>query len=171
MVGALLGLAIGSGKGRSGEGFFLGLLFGLIGCLIVAVMQPTPEAEAERMSLVNNVVNAQAGGSLQGAESGSRPCPWCAETIKSAAIVCRFCGRDVVPLPESAMPASPSPSDYESVRIAHPASFDQVWDVAIGISPWPPTPSKALSAACRDVDLGVSASDATRRAFHRFQNI
>lgn len=27
-----------------------------------------------------------------------RTCPWCAETIKAAAIVCRFCGRDVPPL-------------------------------------------------------------------------
>jgi hypothetical protein len=27
----------------------------------------------------------------------TRPCPWCAETIKRQAIVCRFCGRDVEP--------------------------------------------------------------------------
>ena len=26
-----------------------------------------------------------------------RTCPWCAETIKAAAIICRFCGRDVQP--------------------------------------------------------------------------
>ena len=26
-----------------------------------------------------------------------RPCPWCAEQIKGAAILCRFCGRDVRP--------------------------------------------------------------------------
>lgn len=29
------------------------------------------------------------------AQSGERPCPWCAETIKAAAVICRFCGRDV----------------------------------------------------------------------------
>jgi hypothetical protein len=27
-----------------------------------------------------------------------RTCPWCAETIKAAAVLCRFCGRDVEPL-------------------------------------------------------------------------
>jgi len=31
-----------------------------------------------------------------------RTCPWCAETIKAAAVVCRFCGRDVEPLPGAA---------------------------------------------------------------------
>jgi tetratricopeptide (TPR) repeat protein len=29
------------------------------------------------------------------AQSDERACPWCAETIKAAAVVCRFCGRDV----------------------------------------------------------------------------
>jgi hypothetical protein len=28
-------------------------------------------------------------------EPNERACPWCAETIKTAAVVCRFCGRDV----------------------------------------------------------------------------
>lgn len=26
-----------------------------------------------------------------------RVCPWCAETIKAAAVICRYCGRDVPP--------------------------------------------------------------------------
>jgi tetratricopeptide (TPR) repeat protein len=29
------------------------------------------------------------------AQSDERTCPWCAETIKAAAVICRFCGRDV----------------------------------------------------------------------------
>jgi tetratricopeptide (TPR) repeat protein len=33
------------------------------------------------------------------AQSAERTCPWCAETIKAAAVVCRFCGRDVQPQP------------------------------------------------------------------------
>jgi hypothetical protein len=28
-------------------------------------------------------------------EGATRPCPFCAETIKAAAVVCRFCGRDL----------------------------------------------------------------------------
>jgi hypothetical protein len=31
------------------------------------------------------------------AAAEERACPWCAETIKTAAIVCRFCGRDIQP--------------------------------------------------------------------------
>lgn len=33
-----------------------------------------------------------------------RSCPWCAETIKVAAIVCRFCGRDVDPVSQAGQP-------------------------------------------------------------------
>ena len=32
---------------------------------------------------------------LAAAQSDERTCPWCAETIKAAAVICRFCGRDV----------------------------------------------------------------------------
>lgn len=38
---------------------------------------------------------------LPQAEPEERTCPWCAETIKAAAIICRFCGRDVQVAPDA----------------------------------------------------------------------
>ena len=39
------------------------------------------------------MVEAASNGDASDADTKS--CPWCAETIKSAAIVCRYCGRDL----------------------------------------------------------------------------
>jgi hypothetical protein len=40
VICALIGMAVGSNKGRGGVGFVLGGLFGIIGIIIVAVMSP-----------------------------------------------------------------------------------------------------------------------------------
>jgi hypothetical protein len=34
-------------------------------------------------------------------EPEERSCPWCAETIKAAAVICRFCGHDVRVVPDA----------------------------------------------------------------------
>jgi protein-disulfide isomerase len=72
---------------------------------------PTPSAFVEGIKVTNAAIQADifvygedgflghvySPPPLVAAEE--RVCPWCAETIKAAAIVCRFCGRDVEPLP------------------------------------------------------------------------
>ena len=41
-------------------------------------------------------------------QSDERACPWCAETIKAAAVICRFCGRDVQMLANAGPPDASS---------------------------------------------------------------
>jgi tetratricopeptide (TPR) repeat protein len=71
---------------------------------------PTPAAFVQAVEELNRL--ALAGGAVAGSEgniyrppaaipSDERTCPWCAETIKAAAVICRFCGRDVPPQPDA----------------------------------------------------------------------
>jgi len=85
----LLGLAIGDGKGRAASGFWLGLLLGVIGLAIVALMRPTRDAQAK--------YKRGAANAPDGAPS-MRPCPWCAEQILPVAKLCTYCGRDLDPI-------------------------------------------------------------------------
>jgi len=48
IVTALIGLAIGSRKGRTVQGFLLGLLLSVIGILIIAFLPPTEEMKIRR---------------------------------------------------------------------------------------------------------------------------
>jgi hypothetical protein len=48
IVTALIGLGIGSRKGRTVQGFLLGLLLSVIGILIIAFMPPTEEMKIRR---------------------------------------------------------------------------------------------------------------------------
>jgi len=82
-------------KGRSGcAWFFVGVLLGPFGLLFALLLKPIDAANA--VSTTTDV----------------RKCPFCAETIKAEAIVCKHCGRD---LPKAgALPIGPSPEELET---------------------------------------------------------
>ena len=91
LIAGAIGAAIGSGKGRTLEGFILGAFLSLIGWIIVALEPP----------------NYKNMGKIQ--------CPFCKEYIDKNALVCPHCQREIVsfgPLNTASTPA-PKPEEKE----------------------------------------------------------
>jgi hypothetical protein len=68
---------------------------------------PSPEAfiasVAETNALIQNGFDdGYIYTPLATAQLDERTCPWCAETIKAAVVICRFCNRDVQVQPNAA---------------------------------------------------------------------
>ena len=75
-------------KNRSSfQWLLIGLIGGMIALVVIAAMEKLPSTV---------VVRGQASEGSPATDT--RACPHCAETIRAAAKVCRFCQRDVEPL-------------------------------------------------------------------------
>jgi hypothetical protein len=164
-----IGAAIGASKGRAGLGFALGAFLGFIGWIIIAVMEPSPQERLRRTQEFARAVHGSPGDTSGGPGAGERACPWCAETVKTAALLCRFCGRDLPPweAPVALPPRSRlrDKDNYAFLSQEFPRSFDAVWDTAILLGDWPKLPTPALRRACGLVEAGHSPDAAVVEAF------
>lgn len=95
------GIIAGS-RGRSGFGYFaLSLVVSPLIGIILAVALPNLRPSIERAAEL----------------ADTRDCPHCAERIKKAASICRFCGRDVEPIEIRRLAWPPDPNAPAPSRV------------------------------------------------------
>lgn len=102
-------------KGRSGFGWFiLGLLFGPFSLVILAL--PTLDTATNSPTTPDSSPYGQQF-------NRDRKCPFCAETIKAEAVICRFCNRDLPPI-EPSINCTPTEAVLSHTAKTHPKTLE-----------------------------------------------
>jgi hypothetical protein len=159
-IGALVGWVIGGSRGRATEGLWLGLFLGAIGWIIVYFMPPGPAAVAARRVEAAELLGASTDQATHMSTDviDTRPCPWCAETIKAAARVCRYCGRDVEPL--SVWSYASVEAIWDQIYAFAPDTFRRsVGDVTSLLRAANLNPAAVLADLCERLSKTMWASD------------
>jgi hypothetical protein len=159
-TGALAGWVIGGSRGRATEGLWLGFFLGAIGWVIVYFMAPGPEAVVARRVEAAELLGASADQARRMSTDviDTRLCPWCAETIKTAARVCRYCGREVEPL--SVWTYASVEAIWDQIYAFAPATFRRsVGDVTSLLRAANLTPGEVSADLCERLSTTTWASD------------
>jgi hypothetical protein len=86
IVLAIVGAIVANNKGRWGGGwFFVCLLLTPLAILVLLALPTLKPTEAQPVRLV------------EGSSEPTKVCPQCAETVKAAAKICRFCRYEFPP--------------------------------------------------------------------------
>ena len=120
LLGAILSGLLASSRGRSAFVWALvGALVPLISLLILVLMPDLKAASLVDGQLVEAEHQrrlAQLRAARPGADDETKTCPRCAETVKRAAQVCRYCGHEF-PIDGEAIVLRPHNScDFEALR-------------------------------------------------------
>lgn len=145
----------------------LAIVLGIIGAIRSFVDRrdaPTPTAPSARTDFIGRSEGHAAASRDSGLSvpDPERRCPFCAEMIKAAAVVCRYCGRDVDP----ASPDETGPSRDERIAAVaeiFPAEYAVARPYLEALDQEPGDPVAWLTELCRRIQAGAPPDRAAQR--------